>query len=126
MSLKMNILMVDDEPDAADLFRQKFRREIRKGEVDLHVASSGQQALEMLENLHNIEPLMILSDINMPGMTGIELLKEIKTTYPGLKVVMVSAYAGNNDYEEDAHKHGADDFMAKPIDFGKLKGDILE
>lgn len=121
MKKALNILLVDDEEDAAFLFRQKFRKEIREENINLHVAKSGEEALELLQSLHSAEPLLILSDINMPGMSGIELLQKIKASYPMLRVVMVSAYGNNSGYLTDAKKFGADDFIPKPLDFDMLK-----
>jgi CheY-like chemotaxis protein len=89
--MSVSILVVDDEPDVADLFRQRFRREAREGSYVMHFAASGEEALERLN--HTIEPqlIVILSDINMPGMDGLALLQEIKTRRPDLPVMMVTA-----------------------------------
>lgn len=117
----IHILMVDDEPDAAPLFRQRFRREIRKGRIDLRIAQSGQEALTIMEEYHRESPLVILSDINMPEMDGMELLGRLKGLYPKPKIFMVSAYFGGTDYEERALDAGADGVFPKPIDFEELK-----
>lgn len=117
--------MVDDEPDAAPLFRQRFRREVRSGQVNLKTASSGEEALLVLQDFHKHLPLLILSDINMPGMDGLTLLVEIRRLYPGLKVFMVSAYSNNAEYLDRAQAGGADDFIPKPIDFSGLKEKIF-
>lgn len=117
----MKILVVDDEPDMQVLFQQKFRKEIRDGIVDFAFAISGEQALEyMKENDH--EAVLILSDINMPGMSGLELLEKIKQKYlaPPPVVMMVTAY-GDAENHNTAIKLGADDFLTKPIDFALLK-----
>lgn len=126
MKDKIHLLMVDDEPDAAHLFRQRFRREIRKGQVDLRVAQSGLEALSIMEEYHRESPLVILSDINMPGMDGMELLGRLKGLYPEPSIFMVSAYFGGSDYEELALKAGADGVFPKPINFDELKRKIYE
>ena len=90
--MTVSILVVDDEPDVADLFRQRFRRETRQGDYVMHFAASGEQALERLAD--EIEPqlIVILSDINMPGMDGLTLLHEVKQRFPDLPVMMITAY----------------------------------
>ncbi|MEM0996551.1 MAG: response regulator [Bacteroidota bacterium] len=119
------ILMVDDEPDMVSLFRQRFRREIRKGLVDLKTAKSGAEALSILAENRDLSPMVVLSDINMPGMDGLQLLKEIVARYEHPKVYMVSAYFGETDYEAKVKAAGAHGTFAKPIDFNSLKGQIL-
>jgi two-component system chemotaxis response regulator CheY len=117
----MKILVVDDEQDMETLFQQRFRKEIRDGSVDFAFAISGEQALEyMKENDH--EAILILSDINMPGMSGLELLEKIKQKYvtPPPVVMMITAY-GDADNYNTAMKLGADDFLTKPVDFNLLK-----
>jgi two-component system chemotaxis response regulator CheY len=117
----MKILVVDDEQDMQTLFQQRFRKEIRDGIVDFAFANSGEQALEyMLANNH--EAVLILSDINMPGMSGLELLERIKTKYhaPPPIVMMITAYGDDENYNT-AMKLGADDFLTKPVDFALLK-----
>ena len=117
----MKILVVDDERDIQTLFEQRFRKEIRDGEVVFAFAFSGEEALEyMRANEH--EAVLILSDINMPGMNGLELLKIIKEKYetPPPVVMMITAYGDDGNYNE-AMKLGADDFLTKPIDFVSLK-----
>jgi len=117
----MKILVVDDEIDVKDLFLQKFRKEIRRGEVDFSFAHSGEDALLYLME-HESEAVLILSDINMPGMTGIELLKKIRNNYhkPPPVVMMITAY-GDEDNKKQAKDLGADDFLTKPLDFAALK-----
>ncbi|AWV96982.1 response regulator [Arcticibacterium luteifluviistationis] len=117
----MKILVVDDELDVKDLFLQKFRKEIRKGLMSFSFAYSGENALEYLQE-HDSEAVLILSDINMPGMTGIELLKNIRSNYqkPPPIVMMITAY-GDEDNRQQAKDYGADDFLTKPLDFSELK-----
>ena len=117
----MKILVVDDETDVKMLFEQRFRREIRKGEMDFVFAFSGEEAIEYLEkNQH--EAVLILSDINMPGMSGLDLLGHIKQNYvkPPPVVMMITAY-GDADNFNKAKSLGADDFLTKPVDFKTLK-----
>ena len=122
--MSVSILVVDDEPDVADLFRQRFRREARQGTYVLHFALSAAEALELLAG--EIEPqlIVILSDINMPGMDGLELLGEIKHLRPDLPVLMVTAY-GDEDRKRRADELGAAAFLAKPVDFDQLKQHLL-
>jgi len=117
----MKILVVDDEQDVQILFQQRFRREIKKGDIVFAFAFSGEEALNYLNaNLH--EAVLILSDINMPGMSGLELLGKIKGTYnnPPPVVMMITAYGDEQNYNE-AKRLGADDFLTKPVDFTALK-----
>ena len=117
----MKILVVDDEQDIQALFLQKFRREIRDHKVEFAFAFSGNQALDYM-NLHQQEAVLILSDINMPGMTGLELLKQIKSRFenPPPIVMMITAYGDAENYNQ-AMTLGADDFLTKPLDFNTLK-----
>jgi two-component system chemotaxis response regulator CheY len=117
----MKILVVDDEKDAQSLFEQRFRKEIRNGELELMFACSGQEALGVLEH-HVNEQLLICSDINMPGMSGLDLLKNIKQQYrrPSPIVIMMTAY-GDTDNYNNAMQLGANDFVTKPVDFPLLK-----
>jgi CheY-like chemotaxis protein len=118
--MSVSILVVDDEPDVALLFRQRFRREVREGAYVMHFAGSGEEALQQLSN--RIEPtlIVILSDINMPGMDGLELLREIKDRRPDLPVMMVTAY-GDEERRRRASELGAFEFLTKPVDFDRLK-----
>ena len=115
------ILVVDDETDVESLFQQRFRKEIRHGFVTFAFAHSGEEALRYL-NGHDREAVLILSDINMPGMSGIELLKEIKHHHysPPPVVMMITAYGDEENYN-NAIQLGADDFLTKPLDFTLLK-----
>jgi len=118
--MSVSILVVDDESDVAELYRQRFRREVRQGTYTMHFANSGEDALGKLAG--GVEPTLIaiLSDINMPGMDGLALLGEIKRRYPGLPVMMVSAY-GDDDRRRRAEELGAAEFLTKPVDFDHLK-----
>ena len=117
----MKILVVDDEKDVQVLFEQRFRKEIKNGEMELVFAFSGEEAL-MYMNKHEHEAVLILSDINMPGMSGLELLKHIKEKYekPPPIVMMITAYGDDENFNL-AMKYGAVDFLTKPVDFISLK-----
>jgi len=116
----MKILVVDDERDVKVLFEQRFRKEIRNEELNFTFAYSGEEALGYLSS-HTSEAVLILSDINMPGMSGLELLKQIKEEHkPPPIVMMITAYGDEDNYKK-AMRLGADDFLTKPLDFGNLK-----
>jgi CheY-like chemotaxis protein len=117
----MKVLVVDDEKDVQILFEQRFRKEIRDHEMDFVFAFSGEEALTYL-NIHDHEAVLILSDINMPGMSGLELLRHIKEKYPEPPpvVMMITAYGDAENYNT-AKELGADDFLTKPVDFTALK-----
>lgn len=119
----MKILIVDDEKDVEMLFRQKFRKETKQENLELVFAFSGQEALQILEESDPPSVVYVFSDINMPGMTGLELLEIIKTRFPQLKVSMISAYGDSENYKK-AIDSGAKEFFTKPIDFGSLKDEI--
>jgi len=120
----MKLLVVDDEQDIQLLFLQKFRKELRAGQLKMDFAFSGEAALEHLDTEGASGKELVLSDINMPGMNGIELLKIIKQRYPGLKVFMITAY-GNEQYYTSAMENGADDYLTKPIEFERLKDKLF-
>ena len=117
----MKILVVDDERDVQVLFEQRFRKEIKNNEMEFAFAFSGEDAITYL-NGHEHEAVLILSDINMPGMSGLELLKHIKQKYfkPPPVVMMITAYGGAENFNT-AKELGADDFLTKPVDFTALK-----
>ena len=121
--MSFSILVVDDEPDVADLFRQHFRREARQGTYVLHFAGSGEEALQLLA--YGIEPqlIVILWDINMPRMDGLMLLHEIKRRRPDLSVMMVTAY-GDEERRRRAAEAGGLQFLTKPVDFDLLKAEL--
>ena len=123
--MSVSILVVDDEADVAELFRQRFRHEVRQGVYVLHFAYSGEAALEMLSEGIRPELNVILSDISMPGMDGLTLLGEIKQRWPELPVIMVTAY-GDEERRQVAGERGAADFLAKPVDFDFLKQQLLQ
>ena len=116
-------LVVDDEHDIELLFVQKFKKEIRGGEYELHFAFSGEDAVTFLSTLNPVDIVLVLSDINMPGMTGFELLKIIKQKFSDLKVVMVTAY-GDEENKRNSSRLGADGFVNKPVNFDELKSVI--
>jgi CheY-like chemotaxis protein len=121
--MTFSILIVDDEPDVAEMFRQRFRREARQGTYVLHFAASGEEALDKLEDGVRPELIVILSDINMPGMDGLSLLREIKKQRPDLPVMMVTAY-GDEERRRQAAEAGALQFLSKPVDFDLLKEEL--
>ena len=122
--MTVSILVVDDESDVAELFRQHFRREVRQGTYAMHFANSGEEALGKLAD--GIEPTLVatLSDVNMPGMDGLQLLHEIKQRFPDLPVMMVTAYG--DDERRRAKELGAADFLAKRVDFDLLKAQLRQ
>jgi CheY-like chemotaxis protein len=118
-------MIVDDEQDVELLFRQKFRKELKNQEFAFHFAFNGEDALHYLRSLHPFDLVLVLSDINMPGMTGLELLRVIRTEFPLLRVMMVTAYGDDSNYGK-AMEIGANDFLTKPVDFVLLKEKILQ
>ena len=123
--MNVSILVVDDEPDVVELFRQRFRREVRQGQYVMHFAASAEEALAKLDDGIRPELIVILSDINMPGMDGLALLGEIKRRWPELPVMMVTAY-GDDERRRLAVERGATKFIAKPVDFDFLKQQLLQ
>ncbi len=121
----MKVMVVDDEPDVELLFRQKFRREVRAGSLHLQFARSGEEALAQLAEPGTADMVLILSDINMPGMHGLELLRQLKERFPELKVCMITAYDDSEKYET-AMRYGADGYVTKPIDFERLGREVLK
>ncbi|MBD0776296.1 response regulator [Maribacter sp. ANRC-HE7] len=121
----MKILVVDDEQDVKVLFQQRFRKEIRREELEFVFAFSGEDALNVMKTMEQ-EAVLILSDINMPGMSGLELLDTIKKNYvkPPPLVMMITAY-GDEENRTMAKNLGADDFLTKPLDFSLLKDKLI-
>lgn len=120
MDAALKVLVVDDERDVESLFKQRFRRELKNGQLDLRFAFSGEEALNVLDGDAITDYVLVLSDINMPGMSGLDLLRHVKAQYPTLRVVMISAY-GNDVNHRKAIEYGADGYLVKPIDFRALK-----
>jgi two-component system, response regulator, stage 0 sporulation protein F len=122
----MKFLVVDDERDVEMLFRQKFRKELRNGMLELQFAFSGKEALDLLENQQQPPDVVhIFSDINMPGMTGLELLEKVKSRFPQINVSMISAYGDDENYKR-AINSGAKEFFTKPIDFDTLRQEMKQ
>jgi CheY-like chemotaxis protein len=120
----MRILVVDDERDVTTLFQLMFRKELRSGELELVFAYSAQEALSFLERTPP-HYTFILSDVNMPGMSGFELLERVRASYPAAKVIMISAY-GDSRSQQRALSLGAVDFLAKPVNFNLLKNHLVK
>ncbi len=121
--MNLLILVVDDEPDVEMLFRQQFRRDLRAGRFTMEFAQSGDMALERIADAANVSIILILSDINMPGMSGLELLPKAKAARPGVPVVMITAY-GDAETKRKALEAGAEALFTKPIDFVVLRSEI--
>jgi CheY-like chemotaxis protein len=117
------VLVVDDEPDVEMLFRQQFRKDIRSGLFTLEFALSAEAALERIRNIADVTLILILSDINMPGMSGLDLLPKAKAEWPDVPVIMITAY-GDSETESKALSVGAEGFLTKPIDFDALRKEI--
>lgn len=122
----MKILVVDDERDVQALFQQRFRKEIKNGDMYFEFAFSGEEALAYMKRNKN-EAILILSDINMPGMSGLELLENIRKEFqkPVPIVMMITAYGDDENYKI-AKRLGADDFVTKPVDFKMLKEKLIK
>ena len=123
--MSVSIMVVDDEPDVAELFRQRFRREVQQGEYVMHFAASAEEALGKLDDGVRPELIVVLSDINMPGMDGLGLLQEVKRRHAQLPVIMVTAY-GDDERRRKASEYGAAEFVTKPVDFDNLKRQLQQ
>jgi CheY-like chemotaxis protein len=123
IDVKLLVLVVDDEPDVEMLFRQQFRRDLRSGRFTMEFALSGEAALQRIDDADGISIILILSDINMPGMTGLELLPKAKAARPDVPVIMITAY-GDAETKRKALEGGAEALFTKPIDFGALRNEI--
>jgi CheY-like chemotaxis protein len=117
------ILVVDDEPDVEMLFRQQFRRDIRTGRFTMEFAQSAPAALKRITDAAGASIILILSDINMPGMSGLEMLPKAKAIRPDVPVIMITAY-GDAETKRKALENGAEALLTKPIDFEMLRGEI--
>ena len=117
------ILVVDDEPDVEILFRQQFRRDLRAGRFTMEFAQSADMALQLIADAGDQSLILILSDINMPGMSGLELLPKAKAARPDVPVIMITAY-GDAETKRQALERGAEALLTKPIDFGTLRSEI--
>lgn len=121
--MNLLILVVDDEPDVEVLFRQQFRHDLRSGRYAMEFAQSASAALQCISDARNASLILILSDINMPGMTGLELLPKAKAVRPDVPVIMITAY-GDADTKRKALEGGAEALLTKPIDFAMLRNEI--
>ena len=121
--MRLLILVVDDESDVEALFRQHFRRDLRAGRFTMEFAPSGQAALQRISNAAGVSLILILSDINMPGMSGLELLPKAKALRPDVPVIMITAY-GDAETKRKALEEGAEALFTKPIDFVTLRNEI--
>jgi len=117
------VLVVDDEADVELLFRQQFRRDLRAGRFDMEFAQSAVAALQCIDNAKDVSLILILSDINMPGMSGLELLPKVKALRPDVPIIMITAY-GDAETKRRALENGAEGLYTKPIDFSSLRGEI--
>ena len=121
--MNLLILVVDDEPDVEQLFRQQFRRDLRSGRFTMEFAQSAQQALERIAAAEDRSLILILSDINMPGMSGLDLLPKAKAARPDVPIIMITAY-GDAETKRKALERGAESLLTKPIDFITLRSEI--
>jgi len=117
------VLVVDDEPDIEVLFRQQFRRDLRAGRFVMDFVGSAAQALAHVVDVGEQTLILILSDINMPGMSGLDMLPQMRARRPDVPIIMISAY-GDNQTRKTALERGADDLFTKPVDLGRLRGEI--
>ena len=117
------ILVVDDEPDVEVLFRQQFRQDLRAGRFTMEFAQSAPAALQRITDAEAVSLILILSDINMPGMSGLELLPKAKAMRPDVPIIMITAY-GDAETKRKALEGGAEALLTKPIDFGELRSEI--
>jgi CheY-like chemotaxis protein len=117
------ILVVDDEPDVEALFRQQFRRDLRAGRFNMEFAASAPEAMEKAAGIVDPSLILILSDINMPGMSGLEMLPKVRAARPSVPVIMITAY-GDADTRRTALERGAEALLTKPIDFTQLRQEI--
>ena len=121
--MSLLILVVDDEPDVEILFRQHFRRDLRVGRFTMEFAQSGPAALQRISDAAGVSLILILSDINMPGMSGLELLPKAKVLRPDVPIIMITAY-GDAGTKRKALENGAEALLTKPIDFARLRNEI--
>jgi len=121
--MKLLILVVDDEEDVEELFRQQFRRDIRVGRFTMQLAQSAPTALQLIAEASEAKIILILSDINMPGMSGLDLLPKAKAVRPDVPIIMITAY-GDPDTERKALENGAEALLTKPVDFAALRSEI--
>ena len=121
--MKLLILVVDDEEDVEELFRQQFRRDIRVGRFTMQFAQSAPTALQLIAEASEAKIILILSDINMPGMSGLELLPKAKSVRPDVPIIMITAY-GDPDTKRKALENGAEALLTKPVDFAALRSEI--
>ena len=121
--MSLLILVIDDEPDVEALFRQRFRRDLRAGRFTMEFAQSGPAGLQRIGDAAGVSLMLILSDINMPGMTGLDLLPKAKALWPDVPVIMITAY-GDAETKRKALEKGAETLLTKPIDFASLRNEI--
>jgi len=121
--MNLLILVVDDEADVEELFRQQFRRDLRAGRFSMQFAQSAPTALQLIAEASEAKIILILSDINMPGMSGLDLLPKAKAVRPDVPIIMITAY-GDPDTERKALENGAEALLTKPVDFAALRSEI--
>ncbi|WP_439360089.1 response regulator [Bradyrhizobium sp. DASA03007] len=121
--MSVYIMVVDDEPDVEALFRQQFRRDLRAGRFLMEFAPSAPAALQRAAEIEEATLILILSDINMPGMSGLEMLSIVRSARPDVPVIMITAY-GDAETKRKALENGAADLFTKPIDFAALRQEI--